>query len=141
MGIDPDRRNTSKQGKGKGKDTRLEKIPFGATRFARIELNEKEKQDFRVLWDAGEFNAPPFDVWLGMGYKLSATPDERGGGVICTLSPIYQSCENAGLQLSARAGDFLRACAVLEYKDRYVAGEDGWMACETRRRGNQSDIG
>lgn len=141
MGVNQHEKNSQGSSKSKKKNEQLQKIPFGSTRFARIELTEAEKDDFNKLWAADEFTTPPFDEWARLGYKFSATPDERGGGIICTLSPIYTSCENAGLQLSARAGNFLKACAVLEYKDRYVAGEDGWLACENRRGGNSQDIG
>lgn len=141
MGIDPDRKPSKKQPKKVVSNDKREKVPFGASRFARIELSTEEKEDFKALLANGEFGMGAVSHWLDMGYKLSLNRDEAGGGIVAVLSPIFKDCENAGLQLSGRAGDFATALAVLEYKDFYVAGEDGWAACENRRGGSYQDIG
>lgn len=141
MGRDPKPRKAAKPKTGGTNGENRKKIQFGTARFARIELSDAEKEDYRALLDAGEFSVEVIQDWLDMGYKLSFSKDERGGGVVAVLTPIFQDVENAGLQLSGRAGHWANAVAVLEYKDRYVAGEDGWMACEVSRGGGYSDIG
>ena len=141
MGRDPQPKKGKKTTQRTYNSEKREKVPFGSARFARIELSEAEKEDFRALRAGGEFDLTVVGVWLDMGYKLSLSRDERGGGMVAVLTPLFLDVENAGLQLSARAGDWAGAVDVLEYKDRYVAGEDGWAACENIRNGSHSDIG
>lgn len=141
MGRDPKPRKEPKKHTGTDANGKRAKVPFGTARFVRIELTGQEKGEFRTLLDNGEFEQPPIQHWLDMGYKLTLSVDERGGGVVAVLSPQFLDVENAGLQLSARAGTWHDALAVLEYKDFYLAGEDGWAATEQRRGGSYSDIG
>lgn len=117
------------------------KVPFNEFRFVRIELTEPEKQEFRALLDSGEFDEIPLDGWIGRGFKISISPDDKGGGIIASLSATYSDSDNKGLVLTARGRDAITALAVLEYKDKYLAGEDGWGSCEDRRGGSYSDIG
>ena len=140
MGRDPKPRKTKANTPKKTTGGKREKVPFGSARFARIELVEAEKEDFRTLRAGGEFDNPPVQHWLDMGYKLTLSADENGGGVVAVLTPLFMDVENAGLQLSARAATWDGALQVMEYKDFYVAGEDGWAACEQARGGTHSDI-
>lgn len=117
------------------------KVDFSQFRFVRIEINEAEKQQFRALLESGEFDPIPLDEWLDRGYKLSISNDSQGSGILASITSVNSDAHDAGLVLTGRGRDAITALAVLCYKDRYLAGEEGWLACESRRGGQYSDIG
>ncbi len=117
------------------------RVAFADYRFVRIELTEAEKVEFRSLLASGELEGMDIDAWLERGYKFTLTRDSKGGGVIASLSQQNVDSEDAGLILTGRGGDTVTAMAVLTYKDKYLAGDDGWKACEARRGGGYDDIG
>lgn len=130
-------KRTAKVGAGKKRF----KVPFSEFRFVRIELTEQEKNSYRQLLESGEFDEIPLDEWLASSYKVSLSADGEGGGVVASITSVYSDSPNAGLVLTARGRSAVSALAVLTYKDRYLAGEDGWLACESGRGGSYSDIG
>lgn len=127
--------------KSRGGDGKPAKVSFAEFRFVRIELTEREKDKFRELRDSGEFEPLDIDSWMQQGYKFSASYDPQYNSVVVSLSAQYRDMPNAGLILTGRGGSFASAVAVLEYKDKYLAGDDGWLAAETSRGGSYSDIG
>lgn len=132
----------SNESVGKSRDKRKSgKVAFGEQRFVRIEPTAAEKEEFRALRDAGEFDDLDVDGWLEAGYKLSINREERGGGRIATLTGQFTDMLNAGLVLSARGSSAALALAFLDFKDRYLCGEAGWKAAEDLRGGSYDDIG
>lgn len=117
------------------------KVGFADFRFVRVELTEAEKAEFRALLTGGEFDVIDFDGWVRDGYKLSLTYDEQHSSFIATLTAQYRDMPNAGLVLTGRGKTVAAALAVLEFKDRYLAGDDGWAAAEQRRGGSYDDVG
>jgi len=124
-----------------GKTDKRVKVPFAEFRFVRIELSEKEKSEFKALLDSGEFAEIPLDEWLDRGYKLTVSRDDKSSGVICSVTAVYTNAPDAGLVLTARGRDAITALSVLAYKDKYLAGDAGWLACESSRGGSYDDIG
>lgn len=117
------------------------KVPFTDFRFVRLELTEAEKNEFRELYSAGEFEALDIDGWLEAGYKLSLTKGDAGATVVATLSGQYRDMLDGGLLLTGRGSSVALALAVLSFKHNTLADEDGWLAAEDRRGGTYSDIG
>lgn len=132
----PDKRDKSRAG-----GTSLAKVPFTAYRFIRIELTEPEKVEFRELLAGGEFEGDAVTDWVQQGYKFTVNYDHQHSTFLASLSGQYENMLNAGLVLTGRGSSAPVAVAVLEYKDRYLADETGWAACETSRGGSYSDIG
>lgn len=117
------------------------KLSFDQYRFVRIELTEAEKVEFRSQLASGEFDGLDVDDWIERGNKLTLAGDKKGGGVLASLSQQNVSHPDAGLILTGRGGTVTIALAVLAYKDRHLAGDDGWKACEAQRGGSYDDIG
>lgn len=140
MGVSKEQKHAKRTGL-KGSADKRRKVPFNEFRFVRVELTEKEKGEFRSLLEAGEFDTIPIDEFLERGLKLSVSRDFQNGSVVASLTAQYTDCSDAGQVLTAHGRDAVTALAVLTYKDRYLAGEDGWSACEARRGGSYSDIG
>lgn len=121
--------------------TKQQKVAFNDFRFIRVELTEPEKDEFRSLLEGGEFDPLPLDDWLERGLKLTLSAERGKRTVIASLSGVWLDGGDAGLVLVGRGGDAITAMAVLQYKDEYLCGDEGWLAAETRRGGSYSDIG
>lgn len=117
------------------------KVPFADYRFVRIEFTPDEKTAFKSLLDSGEFDEIPLDEWIDRGYKLSLSRDDKTSSIVASLTSQYTVNTDAGLILTARGGNAITALAALTYKDRYIADESGWLACETQRGGAYDAIG
>lgn len=123
------------------KSNRPIKVPFAEFRFVRIELTEPEKDEFRKLRDSGEFDTVDVDHWAKQGYKLSVSYDDQHNSIIVSLTAQYRDMDNSGLILTGRGASYASALGVLEYKDKYLCGDVGWLAAESGRGGSYGDIG
>lgn len=117
------------------------KVPFADYRFVRIELTEKEKDEFRGQLASGEFDDFDPSDWCRSGYKLTFSFDDTNNTFIATLTAQYKNMPNSGLVLTGRGGSIPTALAVLQFKHIHLCGDDGWKAAESLRGGSYSDIG
>lgn len=115
-------------------------VPFGEMRFVRIELTEAEKKDFRALMEAEEFGWDFIDECIKAGYKVTFNLDKNGGGVLASVRCETTGLRDAGLILTGRGSTAAIALAVAEYKNGYLADDDGWLAAETRRTSDSDDV-
>jgi hypothetical protein len=139
MGVEKDkeavRRERQRKSKPSGKG-------FGDYKFIDINLTEEEKEIFRMEhFDAKLNTMTLIEDWVSAGYKLSISTDDKGGGVLVTLTARFGSAGNEGLILTARAGDAHKALQVLWYKDFFVCGDGGWALASGERSGLGGDIG
>jgi len=118
-----------------------ERYSFAEMRFVRIELTESEKEEFRALLAAGEFDSGFLDLCIDANYSITINRDKNGGGVLVSIRAEHKNMLDGGLILSGRGKDVPTAVAVCEFKSTYLADENGWLAAETRRGGSASDIG
>jgi len=118
-----------------------DKFSYGEMRFVNIELTAEEKEEFRKLLDANEFHPSFLDRCLAQNYTVTIGKDKRGNGILCSIRAEYKDMLDGGLILTGRGKDVLTAIAVCEYKNGYLADENGWLAAETARAGSYSDIG
>lgn len=116
------------------------KVPFSESRFVRIELTEKDKEQFRALLEAGEFESLRIDDFLSERYSVSFSEGDGGKTVVCTVRMAYVDHPNAGLSLTGRGRDSATALAVCAYKHTYLCSEQLWRAAEDSRGGSYSDI-
>lgn len=142
MGIDKNeaRNHTTKQPKGKSSGNPA-KIPFGDMRFARIELTEQEKAEFRSLYDNGEFDPSFLSTLTDQGYTVKFGSDAKGSGKQCSVSFAVTGHPNSGWTLTGRASDDFKALAMVEFKHVYLCAGDPWQAIQDRRGGGYDDIG
>jgi len=141
MGIDKNelRNHTTKTQKGKGRDLPT-KIPFGDMRFARIELTEHEKAEFRALYDNEEFNPNFLSTLTTEGYAVKFSADAKGNGKLCSVSYSVTGHPNSGWTLTGRASSDFKALAMVEFKHVYLCADDPWSAVQDRRGGGYDDI-
>jgi len=118
-----------------------DRYSFSEMRFVRIELTTKEREEFHELLAQDEFDPRFLDLCLAARYNVSINRDKNGGGVLVSIRAEYKDMLDGGLILSGRGKDVFTAVAVCEYKSSYLADENGWLACETRRGGSATDIG
>lgn len=118
-----------------------ERYSFAEMRFVRIELTEQEKQEFKQLLAANEFEPGFLDTCVKAHYNITFSQDKQGNGVLCSIRAEFKEMLDGGLILTGRGSSALTALAVCEYKSNYLADEDGWAAAEIRRGGSYDDIG
>ena len=96
--------------------------------FVDIVLSDDEKDRIKGDVDGGLVPAPTFiQALLDQGYKLSLSPDGRGGGVIATVTGAADGCLNQNYSLSGRGPDVVGALAMLEYKVENVCHWGHWL--------------
>lgn len=142
MGVDKNelRNRTTKTQKGKGRDL-PSKIPFGDMRFARIELTDAEKDEFRTLYGNEEFDPAFLSRLTDEGYSVKFVSDAKGGGKMCSVSFNVTGHPNSGWTLTGRASSDFKALAMVEFKHIYLCAGDPWSAVQDRRGGGYDDIG
>lgn len=129
------------RGQYKATPNRPVKVSFSEFRFVRIELSESEKNEFRAMLAAGEYDELAFDDLLREGYKHTRSFDDTHNTYISTLTAQYKDMPDSGLVLTARGSSTAVADALLRHKHGYICGDDGWAAAETARGGSYDDIG
>lgn len=117
------------------------RVAYSDYRFVRIELTEQEKQQFRDLLAAGEFESLSVTDFVREGYKLSFSEGDEGHTVICSVSQPHADHHNAGLILTGRGGDAETALAVVAFKHVYLCEDTLWRSAEDNRGGSYNDIG
>jgi len=139
--IQQDLKANGKSRRGKPERQKPAKVAFGDYRFLRFELTAEEKEDFHVNY-LPDNNALLVLCDLALpGYKTSQSWDEAGKTVTASITCNDPADENAGLIVSAKAGDISKAILVLGYKVLIVADDRPWAQVESERGGGDTTIG
>lgn len=117
------------------------KVGYSDFRFVRIELLDKEKEEFRSLLAAGEFDHVSVDDFIQEGYKVTFVGQDGGNTALCSISQPNDNHHNAGLILTGRGRDSATAVRVCYYKDKYLCDDGLWREAEARRGGQYDDVG
>lgn len=132
------------RGGGRGRDPKGGDKSAGGTtafRFVNIELTAEQKEDFKALLAAGEFNEVCVDDWTRLGYKVSFTSGDAGKTSICSVVCGVEGDPNHGQILTGRGGDSTTALRVAAYKDTYLCEDGVWGTSPNLRGGAAGDIG
>jgi hypothetical protein len=105
--------------------------------FVEIRLTEEDKADFKAKYqkDAQIFFSET-DTLLKSGYKFSVSYDTGNNAVIASLTCKEALDPNFNYVMTARAGEYWEALALVMYKHMFMCDDGDWAA-ETRANDSQ----
>lgn len=138
--------NSERIARGSGKKTSTPSRPdtrlgYGDYRFVRVELSTEQKDEFRALVDAGEFDRFSIDDFLKSGYTVKFSAQDAGKTITCSVTCGVAGDVNCGLILTGRGRDSTTAARVVAFKDVYCCDDGAWASGERRGGEASDDIG
>lgn len=130
-----------KNGKSRSRAAAVPSKQFGEFRFVNIEFTTGEREDFKLQFQAGEFDGYTIDHWLQQGYKVSFSVGNAGTTRICAISCKEAGHPNAGLIITGRGTDTATALGAVSYKIGVLCTDGLWQEAADRRGGTVDDVG
>jgi len=142
MGVYGNEPNSKRKSKTAERGTQPKrKLAFGDYRFCRIELTASERDACRDEIAAGEIGLEAMERYVGRGYAVKFSADEKGGGIQVAVTCTDAENGDAGLILTGRGASAIVAWNVFLYKDMVLCDGNSWRQTEHERGGSYQDIG
>lgn len=94
--------------------------------FANLEVPEEAKEDVKRYLKENKLCLEYIETLILDGHKVSVGVNEKNGAIQATAFCTYSKSPNAGFILSAFAGNWYDAVAVLAWKHVVLSGRGKW---------------